>query len=117
MPSYHDLFVRTYEVRTTITVKETYEHKVKRLIREMWSDNEEEYVLELVKRESGYRYNAINPTSGAAGIPQALPPSKMKCGLTPKDIECQLDWMKDYLAKRYETVKIALQFHDKNNWY
>jgi hypothetical protein len=74
-----------------------------------------EDAAELIAREASFNPSAINPTSGACGLPQALPCSKMDCDLT--DIDCQLDWQKDYIAGRYGTVTKALQFHDINGWY
>lgn len=53
----------------------------------------------LIGGESGCRPNAVNPSSGACGIPQALPCSKMPCTL--QDPVCQLRWMNQYVAARY----------------
>lgn len=75
-----------------------------------WQD-----AAELVAKESGFDPGAINPTSGACGIAQALPCTKMKCSLS--DINCQLDWQWDYIANRYGTITKALEFHYANGWY
>lgn len=56
-------------------------------------------VVALIGGESGCRPNAINPDSGACGIPQALPCAKMGCSLS--DPVCQLRWMNSYVAERY----------------
>jgi hypothetical protein len=53
----------------------------------------------LINGESGCRPGAVNPSSGACGIPQALPCSKMPCTL--QDPVCQLRWMDQYVAARY----------------
>ena len=53
----------------------------------------------LIGGESGCRPNAINPSSGACGIPQSLPCSKMGCSLN--DPVCQLRWMSQYISARY----------------
>lgn len=53
----------------------------------------------LIGGESGCRPNAVNPSSGACGIPQALPCSKLPCSLS--DPVCQLKWMDSYVAVRY----------------
>lgn len=53
----------------------------------------------LIGGESGCRPGAVNPSSGACGIPQALPCSKMPCSLS--DPVCQLKWMNSYVAGRY----------------
>lgn len=70
---------------------------------------------ELVCRESSFNNEAINPTSGACGLFQALPCSKMKCELD--DVDCQIAWGKDYIENRYKSVDKALAFHDEKGWY
>lgn len=74
---------------------------------------------ELIARESGDNPMAINPTSGAGGVPQALPVTKMGCNLSHDihDYACQVKWMANYIKARYGTVRNALAFHDLNNYY
>lgn len=74
-----------------------------------------DYALDLICRESSFNPQAINPTSGACGLAQALPCSKMKCELG--DVDCQLDWISDYVIKRYGSFEKAISFHDRMNWY
>lgn len=69
----------------------------------------------LIGRESGCNPGAINPSSGACGIPQALPCSKMNCSLS--DPVCQLRWMENYVMNRYGSWENAKAHHDANNWY
>lgn len=50
--------------------------------------------------EAGWNSRAVNPSSGACGLPQALPCSKLPNGVgTP--IGGQLTWMLDYIARNY----------------
>lgn len=77
-----------------------------------WED-----AADLIAKEGMFDPAAINPTSGACGLGQALPCSKMVCSLAPKGIDCQLDWIKDYVANRYGTVSNALEFRISNGWY
>lgn len=70
---------------------------------------------ELIARESSFNPLAINPTSGACGLAQALPCEKMDCELS--DVDCQLKWIDEYIINRYGTLEKALDFHDKNGWY
>ncbi len=79
---------------------------------------------ELWQRESSWRtrnkpWRARNPSSGAYGIPQALPASKMVShGIDfSTNPYTQVDWGMDYIKKRYKTPCKALQFHDRKNWY
>jgi hypothetical protein len=66
----------------------------------------------LILKESNCRPNAVNPTSGACGIPQAYPCSKMKCALNNSGAVCQLKWMQSYVMRRYGSWDSALSF-----WY
>lgn len=61
----------------------------------------------LILNESGCRYNAVNSSSGACGIPQALPCSKLPCSLDAAGAVCQLKWMKVYTEKRYGSFENA----------
>jgi hypothetical protein len=76
---------------------------------------------DLVNRESGWNPRAVNPSSGAAGLAQALPPSKYPPGAWPyqgkQSAVLQLQWMIDYIRERYGTPAGAISFHNANNWY
>jgi len=73
------------------------------------------HATELYCRESSLNYLAINPSSGACGLVQALPCAKTGCDLN--DLDCQLRWGKKYIENRYGTAENAVKFHDNNNWY
>jgi hypothetical protein len=70
-------------------------------------------------RESNWRENARNASSGAHGIPQALPAEKMAVFgadyLT--NPVTQIRWGLDYIAKRYSTPCGAWNFWQANHWY
>lgn len=70
---------------------------------------------ELIMRESGCNPNAVNPTSGACGIAQALPCSK-KPGQWNDPVN-SMSWMQQYVMNRYGSWAAAVAFHDRNNWY
>lgn len=78
-----------------------------------WIGAEWNALRELVQRESGWNPNAINPSSGACGLFQALPCSKMG-GM---EIGNQIRWGLNYIAERYGSPSSALAHHDANNWY
>lgn len=64
----------------------------------------------LILKESSCNPTARNPKSGAFGIPQAYPASKIAhCGTEPV---CQLRWMDAYIKGRYGTWENAL-----STWY
>lgn len=73
----------------------------------------------LILNESGCRYNAVNPSSGACGIPQSYPCSKLPCTLDAAGAVCQLRWMQQYITSRYGTWENALAMWNSRSphWY
>ncbi len=72
-------------------------------------------LLVLWDNESGWRVNAYNP-SGAYGIPQALPGSKMGAGWQT-DYQVQINWGLGYVQGRYGSPCEALQYWQNHGWY
>jgi hypothetical protein len=102
-------------------VKGSLQGIAKRLVSEAWGSGQWPYFNDLVMRESGWDPSAVNPSSGAAGLAQALPASKYPPGAWPytgkSSAVKQLQWMVDYIAGRYGNPAGAIAFHDANNWY
>jgi hypothetical protein len=73
---------------------------------------------EIVMLESGWNTAAANP-SGAYGIPQALPGSKMAAAGPnwQTSAKTQIAWMIGYIRSRYGNPNNALAFHLANGWY
>ena len=72
----------------------------------------------LFNRESNWRTKAANP-SGAYGIPQALPGSKM-ASVAPDwrtNPITQIEWGLDYIADRYGTPCAAWGHSESVGWY
>jgi TolA-binding protein len=69
----------------------------------------------LINKESSWNSHAINPSSGACGLVQALPCSKLPCSLD--DAVCQIKWQIGYVNDRYGGYNGAVAFHQANNWY
>ena len=69
--------------------------------------------------ESGWRWDATNPSSAAYGIPQSLPGSKMaSAGKDWKDnAGTQIKWGLQYIKERYGTPLKAQEFWKRHNWY
>lgn len=67
----------------------------------------------LIMRESGCNPNAMNASSGACGIPQALPCSK----LGTSDPVAQIRWMQNYCVSRYGSWAGALAHSNSVGWY
>ena len=74
---------------------------------------------QLWQKESGWRWNADNPSSSAYGIPQALPGSKMATvgddWLT--NPATQIEWGLGYVSSRYGTPCNAWAHSVDIGWY
>ena len=72
----------------------------------------------LWEKESGWSTSAANP-SGAYGIPQALPGSKMASSGSDwrTNPATQIDWGLDYISETYGTPCAAWSHSQSNNWY
>lgn len=70
-------------------------------------------------RESGWNERASNPSTGAYGIPQALPGSKMSSHGDDwrTNPATQIKWGLDYIKGRYNTPCGAWTFFQNNGWY
>ena len=73
--------------------------------------------LDLIYHESGCRVDAANP-SGAYGIPQALPGSKMAAAGADWETNpvTQIRWMSGYVS-RYGGWQEAINFWYAHGWY
>ena len=73
----------------------------------------------LWNQESGWREDAKNPTSGAFGIPQALPANKMASAGADWQTNpaTQIKWGIGYIAGRYGNPSVAEAHERANNWY
>jgi uncharacterized protein YabE (DUF348 family) len=84
-----------------------------------WTGQEWTCLELLWERESGWNYQAANPSSSAYGIPQALPGSKM--GSAGSDWATnpatQIEWGLGYIADRYGTPCGAWGHSESAGWY
>lgn len=76
-------------------------------------------LVNLWTRESSWRYTATNSSSGAYGIPQALPGSKMASAGADwrTNAVTQIDWGLGYITSRYGTPCSAWQHSQDTGWY
>jgi len=83
-----------------------------------WCGQEYSCLVTLWNKESGWRVNAHNP-SGAHGIPQALPGSKMaSAGKDWKtNPHTQIAWGLKYVKNRYGSPCQAWGFWKSHHWY
>ncbi|MEU7717848.1 transglycosylase SLT domain-containing protein [Streptomyces tibetensis] len=73
----------------------------------------------IVDHESDWNYKAVNPSSGAYGMFQALPGSKMSSvGADWRtNPATQIKWGLNYMNDRYGSPCDAWSFWQANNWY
>jgi len=84
-----------------------------------WTGDQVGCLINLWTRESGWRETAHNPSSGAHGIPQSLPGSKMASAGADwySNPETQIKWGLNYINSRYGTPCGAMSFWYGHNWY
>ena len=112
----------TYKSSTNITgTKADYQAYAYDLVlnKYLWSESDYQALVNLWERESNWNANAHNKSSGAHGIPQSLPASKMSSegsdyytnGYT------QIRWGLKYIKERYGSPSAAWQHFQNKNWY
>lgn len=84
-----------------------------------WGPHQFNAIDQIATAESGWNPHAVNQSSGAAGIPQALPSAHP--GLVDQqwmnDPRAQIEWMLRYIAGRYGTPQHALDVRQSQGWY
>lgn len=78
-----------------------------------WTGAEWDALYVLWMRESGWNPRSVNRNSGACGIPQALPCSK----IPDKSTIGQINWGLDYIQRRYGTPAGAMSHWQQKHWY
>ena len=78
-------------------------------------NSEWKYVDYIVGKESSWNPTAVNKSSGACGLVQSLPCSKL--GANWRDPVHALTWQKNYVKARYGGYAQAYAFWTKNHWY
>ena len=93
----------------------------KELMDEKYGWGEKQYACldDLWIKESNWNYRASNKRTGAHGIPQALPATKMDSAGTDwrTNPVTQISWGLRYIEVRYETPCKAWAKFKRSNWY
>ena len=123
------------EPAPTVTVRETVhvsrQHSRKPVNPPAVSGSPKDYARSLVgseqfsclnslwQKESGWNYRATNPSSGAYGIPQSLPGSKMASAGSDwrTNPRTQIRWGVSYIKSRYGTPCGAWNHSKSHGWY
>lgn len=97
------------EVTPPVTVVEAVQPEIPAPMPE---DQAKAYIYQ---HESGNNPESINQSSGACGLGQALPCSKLPCSLS--DYACQDAWFTDYMLSRYGSWANAQSFWEANGYW
>jgi TP901 family phage tail tape measure protein len=79
-----------------------------------WGPENQQPLVNLWNKESGWNPFAVNPSSGAYGIPQALGHGNV---YALGDAIAQINWGLNYIWQRYGTPIGAWAHEVANNWY
>lgn len=84
-----------------------------------WSNYDFDCLVSLWNRESGWNPLAHNPSSGAHGIAQALPASKMASHGSDymTNYKTQINWGLSYIKSRYGSPANAWSHSQRTGWY
>lgn len=84
-----------------------------------WGESQFSCLTQLWAKESGWSYTALNEGSGATGIPQALPGSKMASAGPDwqTNASTQIKWGLDYISRGYGTPCSAWSHSQAMDWY
>lgn len=99
-----------------VAVEQQYAFDVLATTYGITGQTEDQDLVKLWDQESGWRQNADNASSGAYGIPQALPATKIPGG-TGSDAQQQIDWGLSYIVGRYKDPAGAWAHEQAENWY
>ena len=111
------VYRQTTNIRYSKGEIQAYAHE---LVRQYgWSEEDYNALVLLWYRESGWNPNAVNKKSGACGVPQSLPCSKMaKFGRDYRtNWKVQVNWGLDYIKNRYGTPSNAWKHSQRKGWY
>lgn len=111
------LYRQTTHVKYNRSELQSYAHNL--VLSYGWSEYDFECLVKLWNRESSWNPNAVNKKSGACGIPQSLPCSKMKSmGADYRtNYKTQIKFGLKYIANRYGNPANAWKHSQKTGWY
>lgn len=93
--------------------------QIQAMARQMVPSDQFQCFSNIVDHESDWNYKAVNPSSGAYGLFQALPGSKMSSVGSDWQTNpaTQIKWGLNYMNERYDSPCGAWSFWQANNWY
>ncbi|POX51483.1 hypothetical protein C3489_19810 [Streptomyces sp. Ru71] len=93
--------------------------QIQAMARQMVSSSQFQCFSNIVDHESSWNYRAVNASSGAYGLFQALPGSKMSSvgADWQTNPATQIKWGLNYMNSRYGSPCEAWSFWQANHWY
>uniref|UniRef100_A0AAU2JV69 Transglycosylase SLT domain-containing protein n=1 Tax=Streptomyces sp. NBC_00049 TaxID=2903617 RepID=A0AAU2JV69_9ACTN len=93
--------------------------QVKAIAQQMVPASQFQCFSKIINQESTWNYKAVNSSSGAYGLVQALPGSKMASAGADwrTNPATQIKWGLNYMEDRYGSPCAAWTFHQANGWY
>ncbi len=109
----------TARVATSGSVAEYQAYARERCYDYGWSDSDFYALVNLWNKESGWNVYSKNSRSGAYGIPQALPGSKMASAGSDylTNYKTQINWGLSYIKSRYGSPSNAWSSFQSKGWY
>ncbi|MFE9636489.1 transglycosylase SLT domain-containing protein [Streptomyces sp. NPDC006463] len=103
-----------FAVQSSYTVAQ-----VKAIAQQMVPSGQFQCFSNIINQESTWNYKAVNSSSGAYGLVQALPGSKMASAGADwrTNPATQIKWGLNYMNDRYGSPCGAWSFHQANGWY
>ncbi|MFD8813534.1 transglycosylase SLT domain-containing protein [Streptomyces sp. NPDC059627] len=104
----------SFPVQSSYTVAQ-----VQAMAQQMMASGQYQCFSNIVSHESGWNYQAVNASSGAYGLVQALPGSKMSSAGSDWQTNpaTQIKWGLNYMNSRYGSPCGAWSFWQANSWY
>lgn len=102
----------TASVGTTVPAGDMQQWAHDYLISNGYTEADFTATVYIISHESGWNVSATNPSSGAYGLPQALPGSKMVSAGSDwaTNYQTQLKWFWGYCASRYGSIQGAYSY-------
>ncbi|WP_437016706.1 transglycosylase SLT domain-containing protein [Streptomyces sp. enrichment culture] len=105
---------------TTFAVQSSYSiAQIQAMARQMVPSGQFQCFSNIVNHESSWNYKAVNPSSGAYGLFQALPAGKYASAGADwrTNPATQIKWGLNYMNERYGSPCGAWSFWQANHWY
>ena len=106
-------------IGTTVPAGEMQQWAHDYLLSSGYSEADFTATVYIISHESGWNVAATNPSSGAYGLPQALPGSKMVSAGADwaTNYQTQLKWFWGYCAQRYGSIQGAYTYWQAHHCY